>query len=275
MRIDAHHHFWRYNATEYDWISDDMSVIRRDYLPHDLTTELQSTQFDGSVVVQARQTAEETRWLLELARENHEIKGVVGWIDLLAPDLRDKLDAYKVETKLKGFRHVLEGEPDPDFMLHEDFRLGVETLSEYGYSYDLLIRSSQLPQAGRLVRQLPFMRLVVDHIAKPDIKQQAWREWSEGLSYLASFDHVHCKVSGMVTEADWYHWKPADFEPYLEHVFQVFGPQRVMFGSDWPVCHVAGNYEQVYTLVSDFVRRRYPDYEGAIFGSNAAAFYRL
>lgn len=275
MRVDAHHHFWRYNPAEYDWISDEMSVIQKDYLPGHLIEQLQSAQFDGSVVVQARQTAEETRWLLELAREHRVIKGVVGWIDLLAPDLRDMLDEYKTETKLKGFRHVLEGEPDPDFMLQENFCLGVQTLAEYGYSYDLLVRSDQLPQTASLVRQLPPMRLVVDHIAKPDIKRQEWHEWSEGLSYLASFDHVHCKISGMVTEADWYKWKPTDFEPYLEHVFQVFGPERVMFGSDWPVCQVAGNYQQVYTLVSDFVRRRYPTHEVAIFGSNAVAFYGL
>ncbi|TGG93414.1 amidohydrolase [Natronospirillum operosum] len=275
MRIDAHHHFWQYNAAEYGWISDQMALLRRDYMPDDLLVELSQCNIDGTVVVQARQTEAETRWLLSLARENPFIKGVVGWVDLRAPDLEARLNEYKKEVWLKGFRHVLEDEPDPGFMLNSDFLGGVEALADHDFSYDLLIRPDQLPQAGELVRKLPPMRLVVDHMAKPDIRNQGWQAWADGMACLASFDHVYCKMSGLVTEADWQGWQPSDFEPYLDHVFQVFGPERVMFGSDWPVCKVAGRYRAVHALASDYVHRRYPEYEAAVLGENAMAFYRL
>lgn len=275
MRIDAHHHFWRYSATEYDWISPAMAVIQRDFLPADLRPELASVGIDGTVVVQARQHDDETRWLLNLAADYDFIKAVVGWIDLRADDLAQQLGRYRNTPVLKGFRHVLEGEPEPDFMLQDDFVRGVTTLAEHGYSYDLLVHAGQLPQTVELVRRLPVMRLVVDHLAKPDIKHQSWQRWHEGITELASFEHLYCKVSGMVTEADWHNWTAADFEPYLNHIFRAFGPHRVMFGSDWPVCRVAGEYGQTYQLVADYVRQHYPDHEAAIFGGNAVVFYRL
>lgn len=275
MRIDAHHHFWHYVAAEYDWMSDAMSAIQRDFLPEDLQAELSDVGIDGTVVVQARQTETETRWLLSLAERYTVIKGVVGWVDLRAPGLRKRLEGYRGETKLKGFRHVLEGESTPGYMLDPAFVAGLRTLNELGYSYDILIRSNQLPEAIELVQRLPAMRLIVDHLAKPDIQHRAWDDWCDGLTQLASFANVHCKVSGMVTEADWSAWRAEDFEPYLEHVFRVFGPQRILFGSDWPVCRLAGQYGAVYRLVQDFVRRRYPNDEAAVFGDNAAAFYRL
>lgn len=275
MRIDAHQHFWQYSPEQYGWISDPMTGLRRDFLPDDLAPLLRANDIQGCVAVQARQSLEETRWLLELAAQTPMIKGVVGWIDLCREDLPAQLQQFRNNPHLKGFRHVLQDEPDPDFMLRPEFIRGVEILADQGYSYDILINAGQLPQACELVRRLPAMNLVIDHIAKPDITARQWQGWQEPMLELAGFEHVHCKVSGMVTEADWDRWQTVDMHPYMKHVFDCFGPQRLMFGSDWPVCQVAAPYGSVLELVESFVRQHGPDAEAQVMGGNARDFYRL
>ncbi len=275
MKIDAHQHFWHYTEDQYSWISDAMGVLQRDFLPNDLRQELEQFQLDGCVAVQARQSLEETQWLLALAEQFDFIRGVVGWIDITSDTLTDQLALFSSANKLKGFRHILQDEPEPYFMLQTDFIRGLQTLAQHDYCYDILVFARQLPQACELVHHLPAMRLVLDHIGKPDIQGGQWQSWQLSIAELASHSHVYCKLSGMITEADWAHWKPAHFERYLDHVFECFGPERVMFGSDWPVCQLAGEYSQVYTLIKDYVERKQRDHEAEIFGGNACRFYRL
>ncbi len=275
MNIDAHQHFWHYTADQYSWISDAMGVLQRDFLPTDLRQELEQFQLDGCVAVQARQSLEETQWLLALAEQFDFIRGIVGWINIGSENLADQLALFSGNEKLKGFRHVLQDEPEPYFMLQTQFIRGLKTLAEHDYSYDILVFAGQLPQACELVQHLPAMRLVLDHIGKPDIQGGQWQSWQLSIADLASHPHVYCKLSGMITEADWKHWKPADFERYLNHVFECFGPERVMFGSDWPVCHLAGEYSQVHALIKDYVQRNQHDHQSQIFGGNACKFYRL
>lgn len=276
MRVDSHQHFWRYTEQEYDWIGEEEQVIRRDFLPADLAPTLKSSNIDKCVAVQARQTDEETQWLLSLAEGNDLIAGVVGWIDIKASNLSDQLAAYVNRNKLKGFRHVLQGEADPDFMLATAFIRGLQTLSEHNLTYDLLIFAKQLPQSIELVKQLPNLSIVVDHIAKPDIVNHSdFDAWKEGMLQLARFDNVMCKISGMVTEADVNNWQNDDFEQYLDVVFNAFGPERVMFGSDWPVCLLGGDYLRVKSIVDNYVSKHYSDYSNAIYGDNAKKFYQL
>jgi len=274
MRIDAHQHFWRYDSADYGWISDEMALLRRDFLPADLLPQLQRHQLDGCIAVQARQSLEETRWLLQLADEHDFIKGVVGWIDLCADDLEQQLDQFADETKLKGFRHVLQDEA-ADFMLQPQFIRGLHTLAERGYCYDLLVFSDQLPQLCQLVSQLPVMPLVIDHIAKPDIKAGEIGCWHNSMAELAAHEHIYCKVSGMVTEADWQQWQPEQFTPYLQRVLQSFGPARLMFGSDWPVCQLAASYEQLIELLLPWLDAFDPIQRSAFMGGNARRFYKL
>lgn len=275
MKIDAHHHLWQYNAEEYDWIDDSMSVIRRSFLPAELTVELTQNGIDGSVVVQARQSLEETCWLIELANQTPEIKGVVGWIDLKADDLEAQLKQFKTEPKLKGFRHVLQGEPDP-FMLDDKFIAGLKLLAKYDFTYDLLVFAPQLPTAIKMLEQVPELKVVIDHIAKPDIKgSTGFTEWQQGMETLASNPTTYCKVSGMVTEADWQNWQESDFKPYMQVVFDAFGEQRIMFGTDWPVCLVAAEYSQVKAIAENYVLERNAECLEDVFGANAARFYNL
>jgi L-fuconolactonase len=274
MRIDSHQHFWQYDAVEFDWISEEMSAIRRDFLPGDLAAEFERNGLDGSVAVQARQSADETHWLLGLANENPMIKAVVGWIDLCADDLEAQLSEYKGQAKLKGFRHVIQGEPD-GYMLQPNFIRGVTLLADYGYSFDILILSRQLAEACELVKKLPVMKLVVDHIAKPDIAGMQWEGWHESMTELALHEHVYCKLSGMVTEADWHNWKQADFQQYMQHVLTKFGSDRTMFGSDWPVCKVAGSYQDVLSLVEIHLQGFSEKDAENVLGNTASTFYRL
>nr|WP_067294276.1 amidohydrolase family protein [Marinobacterium profundum] len=275
MRIDAHQHFWRYSAADYGWIDGAMDVLKRDYLPDDLAAVLQRQRLDGSIAVQARQCEDETRWLLQLARDKPRILAVIGWIDLQAEDLDTRLAAVAGEAQLKGFRHVLQDEAEPGFMLRPAFVRGLQRLAQLDYCYELLIKPQQLPEACSLLQQLPPMRLVLDHVAKPDIRGGDLAAWRAGIAELGSHPHLYCKVSGLVTEAHWNGWSAVDFEPCLEHVFDCFGPQRLMFGSDWPVCLLAAPYAGVQALLADFVRRHYPEHEAAVFGDNARRFYGL
>lgn len=274
MNIDSHQHFWKYAPREYPWIDDAKAALRRDYLPADLAREQAAAGYDGSIVVQARQTLEETRWLLELAEKDPRIRGVVGWVDLQSPAVRDQLAAFAAHPKLVGVRHVVQDEPDDRFMLRPEFLRGIAALAEFALVYDILIFPKQLPAAIELARRFPSQPFVLDHIAKPFIKDHLLSPWAEQIRELAACPNVHCKVSGMVTEADWRGWKPADFTPYLEVVLAAFGPSRLMIGSDWPVCLLAADYGAVMGLAQDYFARLSPADQGKVFGANALAFYQ-
>ncbi|MEQ1823274.1 MAG: amidohydrolase family protein [Fimbriimonadaceae bacterium] len=263
MKIDSHQHFWIYGS-EYAWIDDSIAMLRRDFLPGDLEPLLKENGFDGCIAVQARQTVEETEFLLKLARENDFIKGVVGWVDLNQP--------FEVEdSKLKGIRHIVQAEPI-GFLDQPNFRAGVRALAKKGLTYDLLIRSNQLEEATRFVQAVPEVKIVLDHIAKPDIRNRQWEPWASNIREISRCDNLYVKLSGMAFEADWATWTSDTLAPYMEHVLACFGPKRCMIGSDWPVCLAAGNYgkiiESIESLLSD-------DDATAMLGGNASAFYNL
>ncbi len=275
MRIDAHQHFWHYNPAEYAWITDGMDVLKRDYLPQDLEPHLLRTDIQGTVAVQACQNLQETDWLLELADKHDFVKGVVGWVDLRSPRVRGQLERWAHRPKLRGVRHVVQSEPDDRFMLQPDFLHGLGQLAEFNLTYDLLLFPKHVPVAVEVVAQFPNQRFVLDHIAKPFIKAQTLAPWEHDIRALARFENVWCKVSGMVTEADWQHWKLADFNRYLDIVFECFGPERLMFGSDWPVCTLTAQYAEVVLIVQNYVRGLSVEMQDRIFGGNAATFYGL
>ena len=275
MLIDAHQHFWRYDEREYGWIDDSMAALRRDFLPEDLKPELERNGFQGCVAVQARQTLEETRWLLKLAERSSFILGVVGWVDLRSPRLRFELELLAGQSKLVGVRHIVQSEPDERFLLQPDFLRGIAMLEEFDLAYDILIYPRHLPVAAEFVARFPRQRFVLDHLAKPPIKSGALDPWSRGIRELAAFKNVFCKVSGLVTEADWQAWKPEDMRPYLEVAFECFGPSRLMVGSDWPVCTVAAPYSRVMDMVKDYLGKYSAEERDAVLGGNAAKFWRL
>jgi len=275
MHIDAHQHFWRYDRREYGWIDDSMAALRRDFLPADLKPEMECGGFQGCVAVQARQTLEETRWLLELAEHAPFILGVVGWVDLRSPRLQFELESLAVNPKLVGVRHIVQSEPDERFLLQPDFLRGIAMLEEFDLAYDILIYTRHLPVAAEFVTKFPRQRFVLDHLAKPPIKSGAIDVWARGIQGLAAFSNVYCKVSGLVTEADWQAWKPEDIRPYLDLVFECFGPSRLMTGSDWPVCTVAGSYSRVMNLTKDYLGKYAEKERNAVLGENAATFWRL
>ncbi len=275
MQIDAHQHFWRYDQREYGWIDDSMAALRRDFLPADLKPELERSGFQGCIAVQARQTLEETRWLLELAERAPFILGVVGWVDLRSPQLRCELEWLAGKSKLVGIRHVVQSEPDERFLLQPDFLRGIAMLEEFDLAYDILIYPRHLPVAAEFVARFPRQRFVLDHLAKPPIKSGALDAWVRGIRELAAFKNVFCKVSGLVTEADWQAWKPEDMLPYLDVAFESFGPSRLMVGSDWPVCTVAAPYSRVMDIVKDYLGTYAAEERDAVLGGNAAKFWRL
>ena len=274
MRIDSHQHFWRFNPADYGWMQPDWP-IRRDFLPIDLEPELRAWNLDGCVAVQARQSLAESRWLLELAEGASLIRGVVGWVDLCSPNVAKELEEFAAHPKFVGVRHVVQDEADDRFMLRQDFQHGIAELHRFGLTYDLLVFPRQLPAAIALAQKFPEQPFVLDHLAKPAIKDGALSPWREQIRELAKLPNVACKVSGMVTEADWQNWRADDFKPYLDTVFEAFGPERLMFGSDWPVCLLAGSYERVFGLVENYVRQLSADIHAKFFGGNAARFYGL
>ena len=275
MRIDAHQHFWIYNRHEYGWIDDSMAALRRDFLPQDLAPELAANGFDGSVLVQTRQTLEETRWLLDLADQNSSILGVVGWADLRSPQIRSQLKDLMQHPKLVGIRHIVQGEPDDRFLLQTKFLRGISALEDFDLAYDILIYTKHLPVAVDFVQRSPRQRFVLDHMAKPPIRSGEISPWADGIRRLAEFPNVFCKVSGLVTEADWKNWKPEQITPYLDVAFDAFGPDRLMIGSDWPVCLCAATYTQVMQLVKNYIRQFSPESQAAVLGGNAARFWHL
>jgi len=274
-RIDAHHHFWRYNAKRDAWITDSMARLRRDYLPEHLIEELTSNAIDASIAVQADQSEAETAFLLDLARMYPFIAGVVGWVDLRARDLGDQLEAYARFEKLRGFRHIAQSEPDARFLAREEVVQGIGALRRYGFTYDILIYPDQMPAALELMARLPDQLFVIDHLAKPPIRTNQMASWANRMREMASNPRAHCKVSGLITEADWQAWRADDFKPYLDVVFEAFGTDRLLFGSDWPVCLLAGTYRQAQELVADYMKGLPSSEQEKVFGANAERFYSL
>jgi len=275
MKIDSHQHFWQYDPSKHEWINDEMKKIRKDFLPEDLAPILQQNGIDACVAVQADQSEAETNFLIELASKNDFIKGVVGWVDLMADNVYDRFEYYSEFKIVKGFRHIVQGETDPEFMLRPKFKAGITELGAYDFTYDILIYHYQLDQAIRFVKLFPEQKFVLDHIAKPDIKSGEYGTWQTEIKKLALHQNVYCKLSGIITEGEWEGWKPADFKVYLETVLKAFGPERLMFGSDWPVCLVAGQYEEVLGIVTDFIGNLTPLEQKKIMGGTAQKFYNL
>lgn len=275
ITIDAHQHFWNYDPVKDHWITNEMGVLRSDFTPDQLKPILDSNQIDGCVVVQADQSEDETRFLLTLASDHDFIKGVVGWVDLCAEDIHERLAAYAEFKKLKGFRHIVQSEPDDNFLLRADFMRGISALQSFNVTYDILIYSRQLPAAVEFVKKFPSQKFVIDHLAKPPIKDRSIEVWKKGIQKIANMDNVCCKISGMITEADWQHGTYADFEPYLEVVFNSFGIDRVMYGSDWPVCLLAGPYDKQLSIIKTYIQSLSTTDQHKVMGSNAINFYRL
>jgi len=275
MKIDSHQHFWIYNPTQFDWISNEMEILKQNFLPDKFIPELSSIGFDGSISVQARQSLEETVWLLSLAEQYDFIKAVVGWVDLCSPDVEEELRQFSKNPKLVGVRHVIHDEEDDDFMLRKDFLRGISYLKQFELTYDILVFPRHLPNTIQLVSLFPEQVFILDHIAKPVIKHKEIAEWKMNIEKLSRHQNVFCKLSGMVTEADWNRWKPEDIIPYLDVVFAAFGTNRLMIGSDWPVCQVAGKYKQVMAGVLDYINS-FPEAErNKILGQNAIRAYQL
>ncbi|MGJ5641544.1 amidohydrolase family protein [Formosa sp. S-31] len=275
MIIDSHQHFWVYNEQKHDWIDDTMSAIRRNFLPEDLKAIYEAEGIDGCVAVQADQTPEETDFLLQLSQKHNFIKGVVGWLDLRAENLEAQLSKYEGKEKLKGFRHVVQGEPDHNFLLRPEFLKGISLLDKHNYTYDILIFPHQLGAALEFIRRFPKQKFVIDHIAKPYIKDGFFDGWAALIREIGKHENVFCKLSGMVTEADYKTWTPEQINPYMDVVLEAFGTERLLFGSDWPVCLVAGNYSEIKTLTTNYIAKLTPVEQAKIMGENAMQFYNL
>lgn len=275
LRIDAHQHFWVYDPVRDSWIDDSMKKIQRDFLPKDLKPVLEANGLDGCVVVQSDQSEVENLFQLTNAIQNDFVRGVVGWVDLQAKNIEDKLAHYRYYNKLKGFRHVLQGEKDRALMLKKKFMNGISLLHQYNYTYDILIFPDQLRYARKLAAAFPDQRFVIDHIAKPYIKTGTIDGWKQDIEAIAALPNVYCKISGMVTEADWTKWKPQDFTPYLDTVVEAFGAKRIMYGSDWPVCLVAASYKKMKGIVDTYFASFTESEKAAFYGGNATRFYNL
>ncbi len=276
MRVDAHQHFWHYNPREYAWLDDSMGTLRRDYTPADLAPHLAAAGFDACVTVQVRQTLEETQALLAEADASSFIAGVVGWADLQSPAVGADLERLARHRKLVGIRHIVQSEPDERFLLRPDFCRGVELLERFGLAYDILIYPRHLAVAEEFVGRFERQRFVLDHLAKPDIRHHGLKAWEPGFRRLAAHPNVYCKLSGLVTEADWARWTPQDLRPYLDVALDSFGPSRLMIGSDWPVCEVAADYARVMAVVTDWAAATLPaDDQAGVLGGNATRFWNL
>ena len=274
-RIDSHQHFWIYNEADYPWIDTARGPLKVDYMPPDMQPLLTASGIDGTVAVQARQNLRETEFLLELADEYDFIRGVVGWVDMRADDAEAQLERFAGRPRLVGIRHIVHDEADDRFMLGGNFLRGLAALKQYDLRYDLLLYPRHIPVAIQVVRQFPEQPFVLDHIAKPFIKDGTLEPWASDIRELASHDNVWCKVSGMVTEAAWGVWMPEDFRPYLDVVFDCFGVERLMFGSDWPVCTLSGSYSEVVGIVEGYCAALSPDEQAKVMGAVAADFYQL
>ncbi len=275
MIIDSHQHFWKYEPKKHAWIDDDMSVIRRDFIPSELKKLYHENGIDGSVVVQADQTIAETDFLIQLSNENDFIKGIVGWVDLQSQDVEADLEKYYSFKNVKGFRHVVQGEPDHNFLLRPHFLKGISALEKYNFTYDILVFPHQLGAVLEFVKRFPNQKFVIDHMAKPYIKDGFFDGWALLMNEIAKNENVFCKVSGIITEADYKSWTYLELENYLDLVFNAFGTNRIMYGSDWPVCLVAGNYKKVMSVVTNFIQHLSKSEQKSVMGENAIQFYNL
>ncbi|HTK20971.1 MAG TPA: amidohydrolase family protein [Mucilaginibacter sp.] len=276
QRIDAHQHFWKFDPVRDNWINSDMSVIARDFLPNDLLPLLQRNNIDGTVLVQTCHMDEDNRFMLELAEQHDFIKGVVGWVNLQSIRVEDKLKYYHERyPKMKGFRHVLQSDPDDQLMLRDSFKNGISLLNKYNFTYDILIYPKHLKYAAQLAAEFPDQKFVVDHLAKPYIKAKEISGWKRDIEALSKHLNVYCKVSGMLTEADWYSWRTDDFMPYLDTVFNAFSINRVIYGSDWPVCKLAGGYNRALEILQIYTSRFSEKEQEMFYGGNAIEFYNL
>jgi L-fuconolactonase len=272
--VDAHQHFWRYDPRGYGWIDETMSAIKRNFLPSDLEPLIRAQGVDRTIAVQACQTMAETDWLLQLAADHPFIAGVIGWVDLQADDVEARVERAAKHKKLVGVRHVLQGEPDDSFMLRPAFGRGVATLAGHGLVYDILIYPRHLPVASAFVEHFARQTFVLDHLAKPEIRSRSIESWARDLRRLAQHPNVWCKVSGLITEADWQRWTPQDLEPYLDVAFDCFGAGRLIAGSDWPVCTLAGDYSRTMAVLRDYLERRTPAERDAVMGGNAQKVWK-
>lgn len=275
LKIDSHQHYWQYHPVKDAWITDDLEVIQKDLLPGDVEPLMQQYGIAGCVAVQADQSEQENDFLIGLAQENVFIKGIVGWVDLRSENIEERLQHYSQISIIKGFRHILQTEADERYLLGDKFMRGINLLNKYNFTYDILIKPNHLPYAKELVAAFPQQRFMVDHLAKPYIKDGLLAEWQTGIETIAQHQNVSCKISGMVTEADWQNHKPTDFEPYLDVVFNAFGSKRVMFGSDWPVCNLAGGYSSVLNSIEKYINRLSLKEQELFWANNAIDFYRL
>jgi len=275
MRIDSHQHFWRYDPGRDGWITEEMAVLKRDFLPKELIQRMREAGVDRTIAVQADQSETETHFLIDLAEENSAIAGVVGWVNLLDKNIDERLECFSRHTKLRGFRHIVQAEHDDRFMMREDFLRGVAALARHNFTYDILIYARQLPAAVEFVRRFPAQKFVLDHLAKPSIKAGQIDAWANNIRALARNQNVYCKLSGLVTEANWKNWNAETLRPYLDVAFEAFGTDRLMFGSDWPVCLLAASYSQVKEVIENYTRDFSPSEKENIFGLNAARFYGL
>lgn len=275
MRLDAHNHYWHYNRPEQDWMQDSMEVLFRDYLPPEHLELLQSIDFDGTIVIEARQMLKETQWLLQLSDQYDHIKGVVGWVDLRSKQLHQQLESFANHPKLCGMRHVVMDEPEPDFYLKPEFLRGIEVLSEFNLTYDLLNTVEQLPSAIKLVENFPDQPFVLDHIGVPVIKEKMISPWKEDLEEIAKNENVFCKLSGMVEEAQWNNWQADEFEFYLDVTTEAFGTDRLMIGSNWPVCLLSGQFKPVMDIVINYTSQFSEQTKENILGNTCARFYGI
>ncbi len=273
-KIDAHQHFWQFDPARDAWIDDSMEMIRRDFMPQDLAPILKSHGITGCVAVQADQSVSETIFLLALAKKYPFIKGVVAWLDLRAADLDQHLARFSKHPLLKGIRHIAQAEAD-DFLLQKEVQNGIAQLAAYGLSYDILVYAHQLPAAIGLVAQFPEQAFVLDHLAKPKISKGIDQDWKNHIQQLASYPNVYCKISGMVTETDHFQWGKQDFEPFIDLVLSAFGIDRVMYGSDWPVCLLAAQYQEQLAIVEEYISSLSQTEQSKIMGANAIDFYNL
>lgn len=274
MIIDSHQHFWRYDPVLYDWITAEMSVLKKDFLPDDLYPVLMKNGIGGCVSVQADQSERETEFLAQLADKGPFIRGVIGWVDLRSSNLRERLEYFSTSKKIKGFRHILQAEP-PGYMTDEAFIQGVNTLSDFGFTYDLLIYHHQLDEALMFLSRTPAVKIVIDHMAKPSIRTREKTHWELRMAAASTYPNVYCKLSGMVTEAHWKDWKKDDFFPFMDEVFEAFGPERILYGSDWPVCLLAAGYDEQLSIVTDYISRLTKEEKEGVMGRNAKRFYNL
>ena len=274
-RIDSHQHFWQYNPQKHGWITDDMKVIQRDFLPSDLLPILQKNNIDGCISVQADQTEDETDFLLELSNNHDFIRGIVGWVDLRANNIFERLEHYSQFKKLKGFRHIVQGETDTEFMLRPKFKNGITALALYDFTYDILIYHYQLEQTIQFVMLFPNQKFVLDHLGKPNIKSGEYALWQTNIKKLALHQNVFCKISGMTTEGEWNNWKPSDFNVYLDTIVKAFGTDRLMYGSDFPVCTLAATYEAQLNIITVYFSTFTNLEKKKIMGDNASKFYGI